>query len=306
MTSAVLLGILELFILFGLGFLARKLKLLNSETIGSMSKVILDILLPLLIFQSIVQDFVPGRLNELWPLPLIGFAFMFCGGAAAFLFDKGLKTDHEETKRTFRHLCAVNNYVFLPLILIQRLVGDTGVALLFFLTVGSTLGFWTVGIGLLGKGGGITEIVKQLITPALAAILIAFIVSISGLAAYIPDFLLNLFERAGDASVQILLILIGASWLGLTYKGDMWNQIYLALVRLIILPGLFILVLTLLNLSKDVFVVAFIVAIMPVSSQSPIITARYGGSPAFASRAIISTTLLSAVTIPLWVIIILG
>jgi hypothetical protein len=86
----------------------------------------------------------------------------------------------------------------------------------------------------------------------------------------------------------------------------MWNQIYLVVVRLIILPGFFILVLSLLNLPQDVFAVTVIVAIMPVSSQSPIITRRYGGSPAFASRAIISTTLMSAVTIPLWVLLILG
>ncbi len=79
----------------------------------------------------------------------------------------------------------------------------------------------------------------------------------------------------------------------------------MALVRLVVIPGVSVLLLVLFNLPRDIFLVSFIVAVMPVSSQSSLITRRYGGSPEFASKAIIVTTLVSAVTIPLWVVLVL-
>lgn len=303
MSRSILFGILELFILFGLGFLARKLKLIDDDTIGSMSKVIFDMLFPVLIFGSIVKDFNPGRLGELWPLPCIGFGLMVLGGAAAFLLEKGLRTREEDVKRTFRHLCAVNNFAFLPIILLQRIIGDQGVASLFFLNVGSNLAFWTLGIGLLGKGGSLREVLKQLITPTLAAIILALALSLSGLGSRIPLFVLDLFKKTGNASVQIMLVLIGASWVGLSFSKDVWNQAFMAFTRLILLPGISVFLINLLKLPRDVFLVSVIVAIMPVSSQSPIITRRYGGSPGFASKATIVTTLASAITIPVWLLL---
>ncbi|TFG64292.1 MAG: AEC family transporter [Spirochaetales bacterium] len=303
MAGSILLGILELFILFGLGMAARKLKLITEETITGMSRIILDVLFPVLIFQSLVRDFDPRRLGELWPLPCAGFAVMLLGGAASFLLEKGLRTDEDSVRKTFRHLCAINNYTFLPVILLGRIMGDTGIAQLFFLNIGSTLGFWTIGIGLLGKTGSIKKLLRSLVTPSLVAIILSLSLSLTGVGGYIPDFILDVFKKAGTASVQIMLVLIGASWTGLSFRGDIWNQGYLAFVRLIFLPAVFSLILFLLRLPTDVFMVSLIAAIMPVSSQSPIITRRYGGSPDFASRAVIVTTLASAVTVPLWVMI---
>jgi malate permease and related proteins len=305
MVVSVLLGIFELFILFGIGYLARRLKFLDNQVIGSMSKVLLDLLIPLLVFQSIVRNLDVSRLGELWPLPLIGFGLMALGGGLSFLLEKGLRTEDAEVKKTFRHLCAINNYVFLPLILINRIIGERGVALLFLLSVGSVIGLWTIGIALLGKGGSFREVLKQIMTPVLGAIILALVLSVLRLGDDIPLFFLDLFEKIGNAGVQMILILIGASWSRLSFKEGVWNQVYMALVRLVVIPGVSVLLLVLFNLPRDIFLVSFIVAVMPVSSQSSLITRRYGGSPEFASKAIIVTTLVSAVTIPLWVVLVL-
>ena len=95
MNGSILLGILELFLLFALGFLARRFKLIGDDVIGGMSRIIFDILFPVYIFGSIVKDFDPGRLNELWPLPCIGFGLMLLGGGASFVLGKGITTREE-------------------------------------------------------------------------------------------------------------------------------------------------------------------------------------------------------------------
>ena len=54
-----------------------------------------------------------------------------------------------------------------------------------------------------------------------------------------------------------------------------------------------------LPLPADVYKVTYIVALMPVSASSAVITRRYGGSAEFAGQSIIFTTVASLLTIPL-------
>ena len=49
--------------------------------------------------------------------------------------------------------------------------------------------------------------------------------------------------------------------------------------------------------------IALIVALMPVSVASTIITRRYGGDPDFAARGAVVTTIASGATVPLWLMV---
>ena len=51
--------------------------------------------------------------------------------------------------------------------------------------------------------------------------------------------------------------------------------------------------------------VCIVVALMPAASSSVLIAKRYGGCPDFTGQAILVTTLLSLLTIPLWLWILL-
>ena len=73
-------------------------------------------------------------------------------------------------------------------------------------------------------------------------------------------------------------------------------------VRLVIIPGFVILILNNLPLPPEVYKVTYIVALMPVSAVSAVITKRFGGSPEFAGQSIIFTTVTSLLTIPLMLI----
>jgi predicted permease len=76
-------------------------------------------------------------------------------------------------------------------------------------------------------------------------------------------------------------------------------MLYLTVTRLVLLPAACLWGLHLLPLATDVYQLAVIVAIMPVSVSSTILTRRYGGCPDFAARAAVITTLAGAVTVPL-------
>ena len=72
-------------------------------------------------------------------LPVLGFGLMFTGGLLGFIFRYGMRNRKDERMITFHHFCAMNNYVFLPLIILQNLWGPKYVVLLLILNIGSTL-----------------------------------------------------------------------------------------------------------------------------------------------------------------------
>jgi predicted permease len=165
------------------------------------------------------------------------------------------------------------------------------------MNIGSTVGLWTIGIALLA-GGDWNRAVKNIFGINQLAVALALLLCFCHIP--VPDICLNIFNKLGNCSVPLILMLIGASIYTTAYVfKDKWDMFYMTVVRLVILPLCIIGILKLLPLPEAVYKVAFVVAAMPVSASSSVITRRFGGSPEFAGQAIIFTTIASAVTIPL-------
>lgn len=294
----VFLAIVETFLAFGLGALAMRYQFLQPGDLPRLGRLTLDLMFPLMVFSSITRNFDPSRLNDLWLMPVLGFALMAFGALAGLGLRRGMRGRTPARLATFHHFCAVNNYVFLPLIVLDKIWGEHYVSLLLLMNVGSTIGFWTIGVLTLG-GSGLSQSIKNIFSINLLAVAAALFVSFLGLP--IPTVLANTARSIGDASVPVMLLLIGAAIYNSAgkifhYKFDV---LYLSAVRLVLLPLLIVLALKLLPLPREVYEVTFVVALMPVSSSSVLITQRYGGCTDFAGQAIVVTTVLSLFSIPL-------
>ena len=287
-----------MFCMFGVGALAMRLKFIEKDDLSKLGRLVIDIMLPMLAFSSITSTFDFSQFNELWMLPVLGFGLMFAGGLLGFVFRYGMRNRKDERMITFHHFCAINNYVFLPLIILQSLWGDKYVALLLIMNIGSTLGFWTVGVGIL-SGDCSKRTLKNIFSPVLIAVALAL--AFCFLKIPVPELAANVFSRIGSITVPLMLIIIGAGiWNSAHHLlKNKWDIIYLALVRLIIIPLILVSILKLLPLPLEVFRVVFVVSIMPVASSAVVFMRRFGGNPDLAAQAAVVTTLLSIITIPL-------
>ncbi len=305
MTLAITLAILEIFGLFAIGVLARHSGYINDNEIDRWSKFVLDILFPAYIFHSITSGLEVNRFIELWPLPLIGLGLVVYGMLSGILLRFGIFSRDREIHRTFMHFCAVNNSIYLPIVIIRNVWGESMLANLFLFNLGTTLGVWTIGVGILRTAEKRDMLkIRQLLTPNLVSIIIALMVAFSGVYKYIPEVIIRIISAAGSASVPVILILIGASLAQSSTIRITWAVIYSTIVRLVILPTLAIIVLKALPISPDVFTVAAVVSLMPVAAASVIYTRRFGGSPSFAASTAILSTLATVITVPiaLWLI----
>lgn len=303
MVTDILTAIGEIFLSFAVGVLIMRLRLIDENDIGKLSRLIIDVIFPMTIFSSITRNLDPAAVAELWIMPLAGFSLMAAGGVLGWGFKRLMKSRDPLRRITFHHLCAINNYVFLPIIVISNIWGEKLLPLLFIMNIGSTLGFWTIGVGIL-SGGDRRRLLKNMATPCQFAVVLALIFAFGRIP--VPALAAKFMHSTGACAVPLMLIIVGAaiSGAGKYMLQNKTDAFYFALTRLVLIPAIMIFILKLLPLPPDVYRVIFVVALMPASASSAVITRRFGGSPEFAGQAIILSTILCAVSVPLWLMFI--
>ncbi len=290
-------AIIEIFGMFAIGAVLRRYKYIEKEDLAKFSRIVFDILFPIMIFSSIVNRLDRSRLSEMWVLPVIGFLMMLLGWIIGFVLKFGVQKREDGRIETFHHFCAINNFAFLPLIVISNLWGDTYEPLLFILNVGSTIGLWTIGIATLA-GGDMRRALKNIVSPNLIAVLLGFLVVLLNIP--LPGVMMKVAGKAGGSAVPLILLLIGATLYGNVKNifANKWDIGYLTVCRLFLLPMVNIFIIKLVPLPLDIYRIAFVVSIMPVSVNTSVLTLRYGGNPEYAGQAAVITTIASIISIP--------
>jgi hypothetical protein len=303
MSWKVFLAIIETCVLFAVGGGALRLGYIGRDDIGRWSRFTFNVFTPCLTFSAIAGGLGRNELTELWIMPVAGFAMMAAGALLGFLLRPLLRCRTRERAATFLHICAINNYIFLPLIVIDNVFGfGRHAALLMVMNVGSTVGFWTIGVVTL------TGVRRETLIDAAKQIFSVNIVAVAAAVATVlwhipvPAPAMKIVKTLGTLAVPLTIILTGAALYRdarglLAHKADV---AIVAAVRLAVIPAVFIAILKLLPLPREVYEVCFVVALMPAAVSSALVARLYGGDGEFASQSVVVTTLLALGSVPLW------
>ncbi|MBQ4106683.1 MAG: AEC family transporter [Lentisphaeria bacterium] len=300
MILSVFYSILETFFIFAAGAFLFHRRIILPDDLTRLTRLTMDVFFPLLTFSVITGSFTREQLHTLWLPPALGFGMMFTGAIAGIFLRRLMFFKTPERIRTFHHICAINNYVFLPIIVLLNIAGEKHVALLLVMNVGSTIGFWTIGvITLRGKCGTLLETLRSVWSVNLAAVLIALIFCWFNIPVFAPA--AKSIRALGDMGVPFTLLLVGAALY--RYRDCLFKHIpdmvLLSVIRLLLLPLLLGSIIMLLPLEPDLALVTVVVASMPAASSSALVSQVLGGDGSFAGQAVIFTTFLSLATIPL-------
>lgn len=298
MSAKIVLAIVEIFGLFLIGGFARRLSYIRDEDIDRWSKLVLDLLLPMFTFTTIVHGLDRSRIGELWILPAIGLGQVLLSTGAGFIFQFAFLGKHKEKRRTFLHFCAFNNFTYLPVIIFRNLWGDSSLSTLFLIGIGCSIGVWTAGVAVL-SATNVKSAMRNVLTPNLGAIIAAILVALTGGNDVIPEVVMRVLSSAGSIAIPLILVLIGAT---LARRGIFrlnFPVLYITGIRLVVLPVITIPLLLLLPLSKDIYQASVIITLMPVAIATVLMTRRYGGDSEYAASAALVTTIASILTVPL-------
>lgn len=297
-----LLAILApVFLLIALGTGLRRVRWLTPEADSSLLRLNLYLMFPALIFRSVVgNDLLRDSRNLLVP-PLLAFASMLLGWAAAWWTGRALGFERGKGLRTFAYATGFYNYSYVPVVIVGALYGTGTLGVLFVYTIGNEFAGWTVGILLLA-GGSFRENWRKALNPPLFALLAAIVLNFCRVR--LPEVIDRPIAMLGNCAVPVGLLLIGA-----TLEEHLRNPRALfapraalgaVALRLGLLPLTFLAAAKWLPLSPELRQVLIVQCAMPAGVLPIVLTKHYGGHPLTAAQIVVSTTAVSLFLIPLW------
>ena len=317
MAHVVLIKIAAMFLVIVVGWLARKRGFLADEFTATLSRLVVDVAFPALVFTQMLRTVDAAALREGWFSPLL------CGLLIVVAYLVGLVVSPlfsgKEQRNTFIFLVAIPNWVFLPLPIAEALYGSAGVRTVLLCNVGAQLVLWSFGVWILH--GTIRQAIRNLLTNAgLWATALGIAIALWFPAAreletinsatassggLVGGALVQALALVGSLTIPLSLLAIGAQLGGLTiavhrFPRALWGVL---LARLIVAPlvtlGLgWAAIQAGVQLPEATRMAGYLIATMPVAISCSVMAERYGGDVPLAAQGIFYSTFFSLLTVP--------
>jgi len=298
------LAVAPVIALIGLGLPLRRLGWISEAGEDTLLTLIVRVLMPCLIFESVAGRATVGAAGDVLLPPLAGFVLTSLSLAMAWYVARSLGLTIGHGLRTFALAVGLTNYGYLPLPLMDMLFGPESRALLFMHNAGVEAAIWTTGV-LIVTGESPRAAWRKLLNAPLLALILALVVKVTGLGAYIPPVAWQFVHLLAVCAVPLGLLMTGASFAPhLNDPRQLANpRIILTawLLRLAVLPWIYLLAARYAPMSIELKQVLVVQAAMPTAVVSVIVARIYGGQPLVAVQIILGTTALAVFTIPFWI-----
>jgi malate permease and related proteins len=307
----VLTAVLPVFGIMGVGFWLRRMAWLSADADESLMRLTINLLLPALIFDSVLGNAALRQPENLLLPPLLGYGMVIVGLGVSRCFAglAGMRTKPEQ--RTFTFLAGLQNYSYLTIPLCLSLFDSGTMGVLLVHNVGTDMAMWTLGIATL-TGGWAGGGWKKILNAPLVALLLALLLNFLCLHYTPPAPVMivgNIFRTGihwfGQSAVPMALLMIGAivaDHFEEARGGSAARVVSVSsLVRLGVLPVLFLLLAKYFPCSADLKRVLILQGAMPSATLPIVLAKHYGGDARVAVQIFLGTSLIGIVMIPLWI-----
>lgn len=292
--------IVVMFMLVAVGFLCGKKKIIDSRSNAALSNLVLTVVNPTLIFMSYQCDYDSERLKGLLISLLLSLcSFILTIGAVTLLYRK--RTDAEAILEKFAGI--YSNCGFMGIPLINGLYGDEGVLYLTGYVTMFNIFVWTHGyIMSSGQKSG-KALLHALTSPSVIAIAAGIICFVFQLR--IPEIIAEAANHVKNLNTPLAMMVAGVTISGINVKKDIKNPgIYRACtLRLILSPLLFWIVFRWFDISQTVYMTVLAASACPAAATGTMFAHRFDNNPKLAAEIFAFTTVLSAFTLPLTVVL---
>ncbi len=297
-------AIVPVFAMIALGTGLRHFNWVTEQAEASLFNVVVNVTYPCLIFEAVAGNpalRTPG--NLLLP-PLLGFGLTGLSMGIGWYVARALGLTIGRGLRTFALAVGLTNYGYLPIPIMDAMFGPESRAVLLVHNAGVEGAIWTVGI-LVVTGVSPLRGWRRLVNGPIIGLVVGLIANLTGAVTLVPAAAWSLVHALAVCAIPLGLLMTGVS---IQPHLDDPKQLVDTrvtltawLVRLVVLPWLFLLVARWLPCSVELKRVLVVQAAMPSAVISIIIARVYGGQPLVAVQIILGTTALALFTIPFWI-----
>lgn len=296
--TATLNQMLVLFIFMALGFFLNKKRLLPLDDSLVLSKLETYAFVPCLVFSVFYKYCTVENFKQKWTYMLYGAAVMAVSLPIGIVLAKFFAKDGY-LKKIYTYSFAVANFSFMGNAVVLGVFGEKVLFDYMIFTLPLNLYVYSIGTASLiptEKGGKFS--VKTFVNPIFIALILGAVCGL--LSVPLPKFITTAISSAGACMSPLAMLLTGFVIGGYSLKtlaSD--KKVYLAsVIRLIILPSVFMAVLLLLKTDKDIIRVALCATAMPLGLNTVVFPAAYGGDTTPGAGMALVSHLISVITIP--------
>ncbi|MBV4428014.1 AEC family transporter [Clostridium tyrobutyricum] len=288
--------IIILFLIIGVGYYASKKGIIDEKMNKGLSDFIVRITLPLLILSSFKGNYSPDMMSTIIKILIFTvLIFIF-----SIIISNLLNIKISRGKKSVAVFTGIfSNCGFIGFSILNIVYGQKGILYASIFNLVYNLFVWTFGIRIFVKKTDENILKKVLVNPNIISVFIGLILIVFSIS--IPSIFESFCTAVGGMTTPLSMIVIGSILTQVEIKKifkDL-SLYYISLLRLLIIPFLIYLILTLLKVDNLVKSIIVISEAMPAATLCPILAQSYGGNVKYASQAVFITTLVSIITIPL-------
>ncbi len=293
--SAAIHQILVIFIGILAGFVCRKTKVLSEAGTGTLSNIVVKLILPFYLFSAILNtDTSVDSGMVLLTVALSAGMFLLSGIVALIVVPLLKPPQGDKGVYLFELMCGNVTYIGIPVC--AAILGGSAAFYASLLNIPYNLICFSLGIWLLA--GKLP--LKKIVNPAfLAGVAAAVLYS---LRVPVPKVILDGCSFIGQATSPCAMLVIGSVLGSVPIRQIFteWRAIPYVILRLVGLAALVAFLLSFTDYDPVLKGVLILMAAMPAATNSTMLCTIYGGNRELSAKLIFLSTALSAVTIPLW------
>jgi len=296
-------GVGQSFVLGIIGYFLIKRNLLGEDGLNALSRLVIDITLPFLIFCRLINDFSFDSFPNWWLFPLISLAITLVGLLTGWFFS-GFVPD-QQRKLQFLSLVSFQNSGYLPLMLLASLLSPEKANLMFIYLFLFLLGFnflmFSLGVYLLTFTQSRKFDWWSLLNPPVAATLIGLAAVFLNFQRFLPALLIKPLQTAGDCTLPLAAFIVGGNIAAIRLsKVEKKTMALMSLAKLVIMPALGLWVVFIFRLPELFGFLIVLQLAMPPATNLAVIITRYRKEDLLISQGIFFGHAASLVTIPVF------
>lgn len=304
--------VLVVFIYIGVGFIANRLKVLPEESVKHFISLVMGITVPCLMISSITGQEINGNMyrNTILVLALGAVIYIVTAVMTTFISDRVFPDKDQQDRNVLASAMTGCNSGFMGLPIASAVFGRLVFYYLAIQTIVNNTYLFVMSLSQLHHREGkrssksLREKLSPLVNPTSIATVVAAIMLFAGL--HLPEYVMGIVEPLGDATIPLSMILVGVQLGGTDFRGLLSDKDLLitSAVKLILMPAIALLILTPFPVDPVVKLTSLLAVCFPSAVIGVAVAAQEGKNSQLMAEAVAVSTLLSVITLPLWIMLI--
>ena len=306
--------VLVVFIYIGVGLIANRLKVLPEESVKHFISLVMGITVPCLVISSITGQDLNGDMyrNTILTLLLTTLVLIVTAFATTFVSDRIFPWKDQQDRNVLASAMTGCNAGFMGLPIASAVFGELVFYYLVIQNIANNLYLFVMSLAQLHhresekSSKSLSEKLKPLVNPTSVATIVSLIMLFAGI--HLPEYAIDIVTTLGDITIPLSMILVGVQLGGADFKKLIADKALLitSVMKLIAVPALALLILTPMPVDPVVKLTVLLGMCFPSAVIGVAVAAQENKNSQLMAEAVAITTLLSLITLPVWIMIISG